>query len=117
MATAKTGTSTSADAGDALTSIEDSVRVKDLQGAHENPNIPRSIFKDEVSEAILMEDDYVSYVDATSRPGAGFQKKSISVQAVQMKHAFDANGETGNVGDWLVNWNGHWMVVKDSDMS
>jgi hypothetical protein len=109
-------TKDSAAVSDAVTCFDDPVRVKDLQGAHENPNIPRSVFVAQVSEAVLSEDDYVSYTDAGARPGKGFTKKSITVQAAQLKHPFDANGESGSVGDWLVHWNGHWMVVKDADM-
>lgn len=58
-------------------------------------------------------DAYVSVIDSQHRPGKGFKDKSVKVQAIQMNTGFDANGQPGNAGDWLVNTNGNWSVAKD----
>ena len=97
-------------------SIEDTVQVRHLTGAHENPNIPRSVFKTELNnlDADNLADLAVS--DNADVPGKGFTSKSISVKAIQMKHGFTANGEIGNDGDWLAYVGGHWVVIKDENM-
>lgn len=109
-------TSTAPKSDEAVSSIDDLVRVRDLTNAHQNPNIPRGVFAAEVSDAVINDDDYVSYVDGSSKPGKEFSKKSVSLPARQMKHSFDANGETGSPGDWLVYFNNGWHVVKDGDL-
>jgi hypothetical protein len=108
--------STAPKSDEAVSSIDDLVRVRDLTNAHQNPNIPRSVFAGDVSDATIKDDDYVSYVDGSSKPGKDFAKKSVSLPARQMKFAFDANGETGGAGDWLVYFNNGWHVVKDADI-
>lgn len=101
---------------DAITDLNDFVRVRDLPDYHQNPNVARSVFLEEVSAARVSEDEYISYVDGQSQPGKGFATKSISVKAVQMKTSFDANGDSGSAGDWLVYFNGHYMVVRDDSI-
>ena len=101
----------------AVTSLDSPVLVRDLESAHQNPNIPRSIFLPNLAEAAINDDGYTNVTDASSRPGSDFVTKSISVKARQMKAAFDANGESGNAGDWLVHFNGHYMVVKADNFS
>jgi hypothetical protein len=100
----------------AVASIDSPVLVKDLTDAHQNPNIPRSIFGGDLSDAALADEGYNSLNSSSSKPGAGWVSKSISVKAVQMKTNFDADGETGTVGDWVVYYNGHYMVVKDGEL-
>lgn len=103
-------------ADEPIESINSVVLVKDLPGAHENPNVPRSIFLDELSEASVNAQEYVSVGDNVHKPGKGFQSKSVSVKAIQMKHGFDANGETGNENDWLVYIGKRWIVVRDGEL-
>lgn len=94
--------------------IDDVVRVKDLQSSATNPNFPRSMFNDTVSGAALGDSDaYISVTDATHIPGENFKEKSIKAKAIQMNTGFDANGTPGNSGDWLVYAGGHWFVAKD----
>lgn len=99
-----------------ITSIDDVVHVRDLTDAHQNPNIPRSVFVDTLSDAVVEDEDYVSYVSGQSKPGKDFTSKSISLPARQMKHAFDADGVSGNAGDYLVYFNRTWHVVRKEDI-
>lgn len=100
----------------AVDSIESSVLVKDLTDAQTNPNVPRSVFATELPDATINDDGYTSVVDGQSKPGKGWSSKSISAKARKMKGPFDANGVSGNDGDWLVYWNGHYHVVKERDL-
>lgn len=94
--------------------IDDVVRVKDLQSSATNPNFPRSMFNTSVAgEALADADAYISVTDATHIPGKDFKEKSIKAHAIQMNTGFDANGVPGNSGDWLVYAGGHWFVAKD----
>jgi hypothetical protein len=98
-------------------SIDDVVRVKDLQSSATNPNFPRSMFAQETAGSTLADaDSYVSVTDAANIPGEGFKAKSISGKAIQMNTGFDANGVPGNAGDWLVYAGGHWFVARDKDL-
>lgn len=108
--------STAPKTDEAVESINDLVRVKDLTNAHQNPNIPRSVFAAEVSDASVKDDDYVSYVNGSSKPGKEFSNKSMSIPVREMKHAFDANGISGSPGDYLAYFNNEWHVVKKADM-
>src|ERR1044071_7431495 len=100
MADAKTTTTSSGD--NAPQSLDDPIRVRDLPSPATNPNLPRSMFNDTVSGAAHVDAaNYVSVTDATHIPGDGFKEKSIKAQAIQMNTGFDANGQTGNAGDWL----------------
>lgn len=97
-----------------ISSIDDAVRVKDLSSPITNPNIPRSVFREPLGAAVGDADEgYLSVTDGTFAPGSGFKEKSIKAQAVQMKTSFDANGQSGNAGDWLVNVDGHWFIAKN----
>lgn len=113
MAESKATEATGTDPGGPKT-IDDVVRVKDLQSAATNPNFPRSMFLDPTTGAANVDADaYISVTDATSIPGENFKEKSIKAKAIQMNTGFDANGVPGNSGDWLVYAGGHWFVAKD----
>lgn len=117
MADSTTTTSTKATSSDgAPISLDDPVRIRDLASPQTNPNIPRSLFTDTLGAAEANADSYVSVNDATHQPGDSFKSKSISAKAVQMNTGFDANGQAGNAGDWLVYAGGHWFVAKDADL-
>jgi hypothetical protein len=114
MADTKTDDSTTtAPADQPAQSLDDAVRVRDLASPHTNPNIPRSLFATPLSAAAASPDSYVSVTDGVDQPGDGFKSKSISGQAIQMSTGFDANGQAGNSGDWLVYAGGHWFVARD----
>lgn len=104
---------TKAASAEVITSVDDVVRVKDLASPHTNPNIPRSIFAPALSAAAADADSYISVRDGFDQPGEGFKAKSLSGKAIQMNTGFDANGQTGNAGDWLVYAGGHWFVAKE----
>lgn len=108
-----TTTSKAAPADETISSVDDVVRVKDLTSPHTNPNLPRSIFAGTLAAASADANNYVSVSDGVHQPGEGFKAKSISGQAIQMSTGFDANGQTGNSGDWLVYAGGHWFVARD----
>jgi len=107
-------TTKAAAADQPLQSLDDVVRVRDLQSGATNPNIPRSVFATPTAgSADADPDGYLSVTDANNIPGKGFKSKSITAQAIQMNTGFDANGQPGNSGDWLVYAGGHWFVAKD----
>lgn len=116
MADSTSTTSTKATKDESITSVDDVVRVRDLTSPHTNPNIPRSIFTDTLGAAVADADAYISVTDATHQPGDSFKEKSIKAKAIQMNTGFDANGQPGNAGDWLVYAGGHWFVAKGADL-
>lgn len=95
-----------------ISSLDQAVRVRDLSSPITNPNIPRSVFREPLG-SVDEEAGYISVTDGTHQPSKGFKEKSVKAQAIQMEVAFDANGNPGSPGDWLVNVNGHWFVAKD----
>lgn len=111
---AETAGTKTASKDEAISSVDDLVRVRDLSSPITNPNIPRSVFREALAAADGdAEEGYLSVTDNSHEPGAGFKDKAVKGSAVQMKHAFDANGQSGSAGDWLVNVGGHWFVAKD----
>ncbi len=111
-----TSTSTTASTDLPPQSLDDPVRIRDLQSPITNPNIPRSLFAEPVGMAVADADRYTSVVDGVHQPGEGFKSKSIKAVAIQMNTGFDANGQAGNSGDWLVYAGGHWFVAKDDQL-
>lgn len=97
--------------------MDDVIRVKDLQSGATNPNLPRSLFLSPATGAADVDADaYISVSDSTHVPGKNFKEKSVKAQAIRMNTGFDANGVPGNAGDWLVYAGGHWFVAKDDQI-
>ena len=114
--TTSTSKSTTASADLPPQSLDDPVRIRDLASPITNPNIPRSLFAEPVGAAIADADQYLSVTDGVHQPGDGFKEKSIKAKAIQMNTGFDANGQAGNSGDWLVYAGGHWFVARDAEL-
>lgn len=107
-------TTTKTGGAEEISSIDAVVRVKDLTDAHTNPNIPRSVFDAQLNGVDPDPDKYTSVTSLSATPsGKNWQDKTVKVKAVQMNAPFDADGETGNSGDWLVHMAGKFYVMKN----